>query len=525
MVKLFDLLILRKKVVKFFMNESRTINSTKNAISSIITKTIVLVLTFITRRFFIEYIGIEYLGINGLFSNVLTLLSMADLGLGTAMNISFYKPIASKDYPTLNGLLYFYRKVYLVIAIVVLIVGVSLIPVLPYIINTDTNIPHLYLYYIIFVLKNVASYLFIYKTALIKADQKQYLITKVEANISVLKAILQLVIIVATHSYLIYIVLDVLAIVVINYISSNKVKTLYPNITPSNCLDPEQKKYIYNDVFSASLYKISWGILNGTDSIIISVILGTIYVGYYSNYLTITSNVEVVLILVFSSITASVGNLVVTSNSDKLYLTYKSMQLICFWLCAFITLSMFFLTQDFIDFWIGNEYRLSNITLFAIVLNMLFSNSMRAIWTFREGTGMYRQIRYVMLATAVLNVVLSIVLGKLLGVAGVIFATTISKLLTYFWYEPYLLFNQYFHKSVLLFYRAFVKNIALIIVAGGVCYFIFSFFPGINIVLWLIKALLCFLVVTLVYYLAYRHTDEYHNVLEKMMFIIKTIKN
>ena len=156
-------------------SDSRTVNAGKNAISALINKFCILLLTFIGRKIFIQYIGIEYLGINGLFYNILTLLSMADLGLGTAMNVSLYKPIAENDIRKLSALLNYFRQIYCFIAIAVTVIGFAIIPFLPYIVNVDSEIPHLYLYYVVFVLKNTVSYLFVYKSSIINADQKNYL--------------------------------------------------------------------------------------------------------------------------------------------------------------------------------------------------------------------------------------------------------------------------------------------------------------------------------------------------------------
>ena len=161
-----------------------------------------------------------------------------------------------------------------------------------------------------------------------------------------------------------------------------------------------------------------------------SIIVGTIYVGLYSNYLTITSNLEQFIAMLFTSLTAGVGNLVATESPEHRYDTYKAMQMVSFWICGIVCVCLLYLMQDFIVIWVGRDLLLDDLTMIAIVLNVFFSTCMRPVWTFREGTGMYKQIRYIMFATAILNLVLSIVLGKILGVSGILFATSISKLCT-----------------------------------------------------------------------------------------------
>lgn len=500
--------------------ESRTKNVGKNTLSSFLNKFIILLLTFICRRFFIYYIGVEYLGINGLFANVLTLLSMADLGLGTAMNISLYRPIAEGDTLKLSALVQYFKKLYRVIALVVLLIGTALLPFLKYIVNLDVEIPHIYLYYYLFVLKNVVSYLFVYKTAMIRADQKQYLINRIEIIISFFRIGLQILAIVLFRLYLIYLLLEVLSVVAQNVVASLVADKEYPFLKEYSELEPEAKKSLFSDMVSVSLYKVSWSLLNGTDNIIMSIIVGTVSVGLYANYQTITSSLEVFIVLLFSSLTASVGNLVATSSEQHRYETFKSMQMVSFWLCAVSVVGLYYLTQDFIAIWIGEKYALDHLTLIAIVVNLFFSTCMRPVWTFREGTGMYRQIRFIMLATAILNIILSVWLGKLLGLAGILFATSLSKMLTYFWYEPNLLFRNFFNKKPLYYYADFFKNVFLLAIALAICYYPMTLLPQVNIGIWLLKAVICITVVTLVYSLAYMKTPEWNNLMTKLKSLV-----
>lgn len=505
-------------------SESRTVNAGKNAVSAIGNKIIILILTFISRKFFIQYIGVEYLGINGLFSNILTLLSMADLGLGTAMNVSLYKPIAENDYRKLSALLNYFRKLYIIIAAGVMVIGLALMPFLKYIVNMDQDIPYLYVYYAVFVLKSAVSYLFIYKSSIVRADQKAFQINKVEVYTNVVKVVLQLVVVMTLHSYLVYILLDVVTIVVQNFTVSHIADKNYPFIKLKEELSSEEKKDIFSDISSVFLYKIAWSLLNGTDNILMSMMIGTIYVGYYSNYYTITSNLELFIALLFTSLTASIGNLVATSTAENRYKTFKTMQMIGFWISGIVSVCLLFLMQDFIVLWLGEEMLLDNITLVAIIVNIFFSICMRPVWTFREGTGMYRQIRYIMFVTAILNLVLSIILGKIIGLSGIIFATAIAKLTTYFWYEPNILFKNFFNKKVGSYYLDYVVNTILIFICIGLCYIPLHFITEISIFTWLLKALICLVIINLVYFIRYSKTEELKNVKQKATQLLRARK-
>jgi O-antigen/teichoic acid export membrane protein len=495
--------------------DSRTVNAGKNTLSAFINKIAMLLITFVSRKFFIQYIGVEYFGINGLFSNILTLLSMADLGIGTAMNVSLYKPIAENDTRKLSAILNYFRKLYYIIAAGVFFVGMLLLPFLKYIVNMDSNIPYLYVYYVIFVVKNVVSYLFVYKSSIIRADQKNYLVNRVEVYINVIKVIVQFISVIIFKSYMIYILIEVLTVVANNFTISYIADKNYSFIKERSCLKQEEKKNIFSNMSSVFLYKIAWSLLNGTDNILMSIIVGTVYVGLYSNYVAITSNLETFIGLIFSSLTASVGNLVATSSPENRYKTFKTMQMISFWICSFVCVSVFFLTQDFIELWFGKELLLDNLTLIAIVCNLFFSTCMRPVWTFREGTGMYRQIRYIMFVTAVINLILSIVLGKWLGVSGILFATSVSKIVTYFWYEPSILFKNFFKRKPIKYFSEYIKNTILVIICVGVCAIPIHFINKLSILNWVIKAVVCFIIINIIYFVRYYKTEEFANVKEK----------
>ena len=508
---------------------SRTGNSGRNAASAFLNKFVMLLLTFVNRKIFISFIGVEYLGISGLFANILTLLSMADLGLGTAMNVSLYKPIAENDTKKLAALLGYFRKLYYVISAAVLTIGLGLVPFLDKIVNLENDIPYLELYYILYVVKSAVSYLFAYKASIIHADQKKYIVTRIDLFINVAKVLLHIAVLIVMSVFLdkpwvyfIYLLVDVAAVVVHNLVVSHVAEKNYPFIREKQPLEKSEQKEIFSGTLSVFMYKIAWSLLNGTDNILISVITGTVFVGLYSNYHTITSHLEAFITLFFTSLTASVGNLVVRALPEKRYKTFKTMQMVSFWICAVTVVCLTFLMQDFVQLWYGEELVLDRLVVIAIIINVFFSICMRPVWTFREGTGMYRQIRYIMLVTAALNLVLSIVMGKWLGLAGILFATSISKLSTYFWYEPGILFKSFFRTGVSKYYVTFAMNIVLILLCTGACWLPIHFLlPDVTWLNWFLKAIICVLIVNGVYLLFYRKTEEFAQIKEKAKKMLK----
>jgi hypothetical protein len=184
----------------------------------------------------------------------------------------------------------------------------------------------------------------------------------------------------------------------------------------------------------------------------------------------VTTKIVSLVNTVFYSLTASIGNLIVNSDEKKRYEVYQTMQAISMMLSIFTTTCLLLLLSDFIYIWLGEDFILEKLVILAVVVNFYFSVILLPIWVFREATGLYRKTRFIMLATAVVNIVASIVMGKLFGLAGIIFATSFARLVTYFWYEPKLLFKEYFGKSCRLFFASFIKNIILTIATISVCY-------------------------------------------------------
>lgn len=489
--------------------ESRITNARKNIITAFLGKILMLVLVFVCRKVFINYIGVAYLGINGLFANILTLLSMADLGLATAMNVRLYKPLAENDKDKLAAILNYFKKIYWIIAIVVLAIGLSLIPFLKYIVNMDGEIPHLYLYYVIFVLKSTCSYLFVYKQSIINADQHRYVVNFIEMFTNIAISILKIVFIIAFKSFLLYILLDVVQIIMHNIIISIVANKQYPFIKQKNKLDKKERKSIFADVKSAFVYKVSRTMISGTDNIIISILIGTIIVGVYSNYSTIVGLVEEFIALFFASLTAGVGNLVVKESPFRRLQVFKRVQLLGFFLCTFCSMCLLFLSQDFIALFFGEDLLLDNFSLFTIILCFYINISFRPMIIFREGTGMYFKIKYAVLVAAILNVGLSILLGKLIGLPGIFLATFIAKVTTYFWLEPVLLYRDTFEQKSKSYFMSHLQNLIITIICFATIFAFTSRMPSSSYVFLFIKLLICIIVCGLAYYFVYRKTDEF----------------
>ncbi|SFR64159.1 Membrane protein involved in the export of O-antigen and teichoic acid [Streptococcus equinus] len=441
---------------------SRTLNSVKNVISNFSYQILLLLLGFVSRTVFLRILSIEYLGIQGLFSDILNLLSMADLGFNTAMTFSLYKPLANNDKKKISGLITFYQRVYRIIASSIFILGISVIPFLKYIINLETDLPHIKLYYFLYLLNTVASYLVVYKTTILQADQKAYIVTKYSSFFSTLQTISMLFFLWVSHDFLVYLCVQVVFTYLTNFYISSVASKMYPYINEKVKLSKSQTKGIFDNIKSVFIYKVSSVLINATDNTLISVIVGTVATGLYSNYTMITVKLTSLINTVFYSLTSSLGNLIVKEGKEKRYQIFQVLQTISNIFSIICVTMVLFLVQDFIKLWLGSKYLLDNMVLYAIVLNFYFSISLLPIWVYREATGLYNQIKYVMLSTAIINLFISIFLGNFIGLPGILFATSISRVVTYFWYEPILLFNKFFGHSSRIYFVAIMKSLGVL---------------------------------------------------------------
>ena len=427
----------------------RTNKSIKNAVVAVITNIITMLVGIIAQAIFIKILGQEYLGVNSLFSNIIYMLNIVELGLGTAIIYNLYKPVSQKDTEQIKSLLMFYRKAYRIIAFIILIIGICIIPFLKQIVGEIKIEESIYVIFGLFLLDSVFSYLLTYKRSILYATQNTYIVNIVHIFYIIVMNIVSSLILIFIGDYYIYlsskILFRILENVIINIIAQN----MYPYIRDKEVVKLENIKVreIAEKIKALFFHKIGEVMLLGTDSIIISRFLGVIWVGLYSNYNMIVNAISGIFGQVFSAITASVGNLLVEENKEKIYKTYKKMILLNFWIASFCSISIFCLMKPFIIFWIGESYLLSTSVLFAIVLVFYMQSMKKTLKVFKEGAGKFEQDRYIPILESMINIVFSILFVKKIGLIGVFLGTFISTLVLYCYSFPKLVYKDIFNRS------------------------------------------------------------------------------
>ncbi len=495
---------------------------TLNILAGSVSQVISMILQLIGRTIFIHALGIEYLGINAMFYNVLMVLSLADLGFGTAIIYSMYKPLAQNDTETVVALMTYYKKIYHRLAFVVAVIGIGMLPLLPFVVNLNTEIPYLSFYYLLYVANIVISYLMSYKYTIITADQKSYLITVYSLVGSILQTLVQIIVLVVFKNFMLYLMVFILRTLLVNWFQSNKAKKIYPYIQGSRELDTATKKSIFENVKSMFLYKLGGVLLNNTDNFIISILVGTVYVGFYSNYLTIIVAIYSFTDIIFDSVTSSIGNLNASEDNDRKYEIFNIFNFIVFWIMTFCSVCFLVLFNDFITLWVGKEFVFGMLTVSIIVLNFFMPGSITSISVYRDTTGMFRQTKYVFLITAFINLVLSVILGKMYGLFGILLATAIARMLTNMWYEPFILFKNYFKKSPIYYFRrqAFYWAIAVGCCVGT--YLLSQTISTVSVLNLIIKLIICMIVPNAIILVLFYRSKEFDYINEQM---IRKVKN
>lgn len=498
---------------------SRTENSIINSAMSIVTQVLTVVLNFAVKTVFIKMLNDEYLGVNGLFTNIITMLSLADLGIGIAIPYSLYKPLAKKDEHKINVLMNFYKKVYTIIGIAVLLIGLSLTPFLGLIIkDIPKNVPHLSLIYILFVIHSASSYFFVYKKFLIDSDQKGYITSRIIFTFSTLLSIIQIILLVTTKNYILFLLSSIILVIIQNIYISSKANKLYPFIKnkTDEKLEKEDMEGIKKNVSSLFIYKVGTVIMNGTDNIIISKFIGLIIVGFYSNYVLIINSITTVLNQIFNAITSSIGNLVVTTNKKRSKEVYDNLNFANFWLYALFGVCIIVLINPFINIWIGKKYVMGFSIVFLLVLNFYVLGMQSVTNSFRNAYGLFWIAKYRPIIMVIINIVISVVLVQFIGIEGVLIGTLISRLLTTAWLDPYIVHKYGFEISPKSYYIDYLKYLVIFIAISIILNYFVSMVAINNIFILILIAILVVISVNVILVLLFFKTSEFNYFYDKI---------
>lgn len=496
------------------MNSSRTANTIRNVKVALTGQLLGLIISFVSRRIFVQFLSAEYLGLNGLFSNILSMLSLAELGVGTAIIFSLYKPIAENNISEIKSLMQLYKQAYIIIGVVVLVAGCLLTPYLCFFIDKMPDIPDIQLIYIMYVVNSSVSYFFTYKRELIIAYQQRYITTIYRYGLYIVLNIAQIIALILTHSFILYLLLQTVNTLIENVLVSWKANHMFPFLKERDVLplSLDTKKQIKKNVYAMMAHKVGSVVVNGTDNVLISKMVGVLEVGLYSNYTLIRQALVTVIGGLFLSVSASFGNLNAVSDDTKKLQVFHAINFVGAWIYGFCSICLLILYNPFIKLWLGEKYLFSLDIVIWIVIVFYVTGMRQASLTVRDVMGIFWFDRYKPLFEAIVNLVVSIVLGNRLGVAGILIGTFVSTMTTCFWIEPLMLYKHGLHAPVHLYFLRYGVYTLVTVLAGGVTFAISSLITAQGIIALLAKILICIIIPNIIFLLCYSRTEEFHYV-------------
>lgn len=504
----------------------RTKNSIKNIIMNFLYNFLNYGLRFASRIVFVKTLAKVYLGVNGLLSNVLGILALTELGIGTAIGYSLYEPLAKNNTKKVRSLMQFYKKAYRIIALVVLVLGLILLPVLPYLIKNGDGIENLNIIYIIFLLNMAVGYLFSYKRTLVSSDQKNYLIVPFTMSFNIITSVLQIVVLLLFKNYIVYLLMQSVCIVLENIIVNRYIDKKYPYLTSNEEILPIDKTelaIIKTKIKALLLHKVGSYTLSSTDNLIISKLIGIVTVGIYSNYSLIINMISSFIYLLVSNVIASLGNLIASENPKKCFKVFNEMNFICFVLYGISFVCFINLFNPFIELVFGSNYLLTMPVVYIIVINFYLTGLNNVVISIQTASGLYEKDKYVPLIQSAVNLVISIYLGKKIGLAGVFIGTIISTFIPLI-VKPVIVYKNVFKENVTLYFKDFTKQAIVVIVSVFISTFIAKYVQISNFYINFVVLLLISLVVPcVIIFIVFHKNEAYKNVISRIKHLFNNI--
>lgn len=505
------------------MKIERTRNATRNIFFGGIHRVYQMLVPFAMRTIMIYVLGINYLGLNSLFTSILQVLNMAEMGVGLAMVYSMYEPIANDNKQKVCALMRLYKIYYRVIGTVVLCSGIAIIPLLPRFIKSDLPQDiNLYVLYIINLLATVSTYwLYAYKHSLLYAHQRADVGTKIALVTETCKYLLQIIALVVFKSYYLYTIVIIVMQVVTNIVTAIATTKMYPEYKAKGKLTKSEVRTINKKVRDLFTAKIGVVVFNSVDTIVISAYLGLEILAIYQNYYFVVTSLTSIIAIIFSSCVAGIGNSIVVETEEKNYSDLKKYTFIVLWSAGFCTVCMLCLYQPFMKVWVTEKYMLHFGYAVGFSVYFMINQISAMLESYKDAAGIWHEDRYRPLVLAILNLALNIFLVHKIGLYGVLLASCITKGVIGIPWVLYNLFTTVFKRKNLLSYVSYLfKDIMVVFVTSLLLVIMCNVLKLGGIIEIAIKAIVCVFVINFVFVLFWRRKKEYKEVMGMLKAVI-----
>lgn len=491
-------------------SQSRRMNSSRNIIVGLSVQVIILLLNLIGKSIFIRTLGTEYLGVNGLFTNLFIVLSFAEHGMGPVMLYYLYAPIRHHDLEKLQVLYHYFSKLYKRMTLWMSGLGLIFLLAIPLMVQTESALPHLSLAFSLYLISVLINNRFGYKLHMIIADQRKYKVHLMELIFDGGTLILQIIVLLMTGNYILYLSLVLLKSLLFSGFIEHVVKKMYPFLRTETNISYvlEEQKEIHKKIIDVLQYRMARVMMTGTDNIIISILIGTIWVGYYSNYEFVIMGVTSLVAVLFGAVSASVGHLSAGDPIIKQQKIFFVTQNFSFWISGFTTACLAILVQDFIRLWLKRPELILNPSIVVVILvNYYLVSNRNVIRVFRNAAGLFEKVKHIMFLAAAINLVLSIIMGSIWGLFGVLFATVLSTVGTFYWYEAKIVMKYLGNLGLGCYLKEQMKGALWTISGIGLCFLGTGWIDGSSYIGFGLKAALCVLIINIWFAWVLRKSD------------------
>lgn len=508
------------------MGESRIKNAKRNMVYGVINKLIVLGLPFVIRTILIYKLGVEYLGLSSLFSSILQVLNMAELGFSSAITYNLYKPLAENDVKKICALMALYRRIYKCIGVGILAVGIAIMPALPKLINGDCPQDiNIYILYIIYLVNVSISYLFFaYKNVLLTVAQRQDVLSNIDTVLVLIRSVIQILLLCIVPNYYIYIIWNPVITLANNLIVAHITNKKFPDYVCKGKLEKDELKSIVQLVEGSAIGKIGFVARNSFDSIILSAFLGLVEVAIYSNYFYVLNAVGSIVSTAIQAITASVGNSIATETVEKNYGDFKKLNFYYNWICSWCAICMLCLYQPFMKIWVGDNLCAGFLTviLFCVYFYVGQMGQIRAVYA--TASGIWWEFRYLQIGEMIGNLALNFLFGYLWGMNGVVLATIITVFLFSVVGIGIKTFKYYFNRSSKEYFCLMLMYAILTIIAAVATYLICTLYSGKGVSALLVRFAICCFVPNIFFALFSLIEKKHREYLLQIVTLIKIVK-
>lgn len=491
---------------------SRTENSIRNVFAAWGGQAVVALTQFIVRAVFVACLAQEYVGLETLFSSVLTVLSLADLGIGSAIVFALYEPLAKDDQEAIKSLMRLFKRAYIVIGCAIIVLGFAIAPFIRFIVGSDApNIDHLELYFCCFVLNTGISYFFSYKGSLITADQKSYVVYLIQYAFSFVMALVQVAVLLLTHNYLLFLACMIASTLLQNICIAIKANKMYPYILEKDVkpIDRAVLVDIKKNVLGLVIHKVAGVASTPVSNIVITSFVGLATTSLYGNYLLVVNSLTRIMDRLFDSVIASVGNLKSSESEERSYRVFQATFFINAFLYAVVSGGLLCSFNAFIGIWVGESWEFPPFIVVMIVLLFYVKGMRSAALTYTSAYGLYWYTKWKAVLEAVTLPLLAVILVKPLGIVGVLLAGIISSVCISTVYEAWAVYRHGFHRPLRCYIVAYAKYTTASFVALALAFFICTLLPLTGVLSFFVFGFVGVMVPGVVYLVLFGRTSEF----------------